>query len=139
LNETSACDLSPPLFGLLPRQDPLSEYHMYANPTDVTISKPHPGADSGFQVRWGGGALRKIAPSGGRRENFGVFRVKNHDFMQKNLIFSNFRGGTRAGCAPPPPGSAPGDHSPATACFFLESTNTINICLILSTLTVLFL
>ena len=23
----------------------------------------------------------------------GVFRVKNHDFMQKNLIFSNFRGG----------------------------------------------
>jgi hypothetical protein len=23
---------------------------------------------------------------------FGVFRAKNHDFMQKNLIFSNFRG-----------------------------------------------
>ena len=23
----------------------------------------------------------------------GVFRVKNHDFMQKNHIFSNFRGG----------------------------------------------
>ena len=29
----------------------------------------------------------------------GVFRVKNHDFTQKNLIFSNFRG-ARAGCAP---------------------------------------
>jgi hypothetical protein len=27
------------------------------------------GADPGFQVR-GGGALKKIAPSGGRRENF---------------------------------------------------------------------
>ena len=65
----------------------------------------------------GGGALKKIAPSGGRRENFlgisceksrfyakkirffpnaegsakifGVFRVKNHDFTPKNLIFSN--------------------------------------------------
>ena len=31
----------------------------------------HPGADPGFQVRGGGGgALKKIAPSGGRRENF---------------------------------------------------------------------
>jgi hypothetical protein len=77
------------------------------------------GAEPGFQVR--GGALKKIAPSGGRRENFwgisceksrfyakksyffpiaegsakivGVFRVKNHDFTPKNYIFSNFRGG----------------------------------------------
>jgi hypothetical protein len=49
----------------------------------------------------GGGVLRKIGPSGGRRENFGVFRMKNHDFTQKNHIFSNFRGGGRAGCAPP--------------------------------------
>ena len=39
-----------------------------------------------------GGALKKIAPSRGRREIFGVFRVKNHDFTQKNHIFSNFRG-----------------------------------------------
>jgi hypothetical protein len=30
---------------------------------------------------------------------FGVFRVKYHDFMPKNHIFSNFRG-ARAGCAP---------------------------------------
>ena len=29
---------------------------------------PGPGADPGFQVR--GGALKKIAPSRGRRENF---------------------------------------------------------------------
>ena len=34
----------------------------------------------------GGGAYKKIAPSGG------VFRAKNHDFTQKNHIFSNFRG-----------------------------------------------
>ena len=63
-------------------------------------------ADPGFQVR--GGALKKIALSGERREKFGVFRVKNHYFMQKNLIFSNFRGGgrgARAECAPT--GSAP--------------------------------
>jgi hypothetical protein len=54
------------------------------------------------------GALKKIAPSGGRRENFGVFRVKNHDFTPNNHIFSNFRGGARSGYAPPPPGSATG-------------------------------
>jgi hypothetical protein len=34
----------------------------------------------------GGGALKKIAPSGGRREHFGVYRVKNHDFTPKNHI-----------------------------------------------------
>ena len=53
-------------------------------------------ADPGFQVR--GGALKKIALSGERREKFGVFRVKNHDFTPKNHIFFNFSGG-----APPPP------------------------------------
>ena len=31
---------------------------------------------------------------------FGVFRVKNHDFAQKNHIFSNFREGARR--VPPP-------------------------------------
>ena len=29
----------------------------------------------------------------GGAKNVGVFRVKNHDFTQKNHIFSNFRGG----------------------------------------------
>ena len=53
------------------------------------------GADPGFQVR--GGALKKSAPSGGRREHFWVFRVKNHDFTQKNHIFSNC-GGRRENC-----------------------------------------
>jgi hypothetical protein len=46
-----------------------------------------------------GGARKTIAPSGG------VFRVKNHDFTQKNHIFSNFRGGGGAGF--PPPGAPP--------------------------------
>jgi hypothetical protein len=38
---------------------------------------------------------------------FGVFRVENHDFMPKNLFFSNFRGegggggGGGAGCPSP--------------------------------------
>ena len=48
------------------------------------------GADPEFQAR--GGALKKIAPSGGRREMFWVFHVKNHDLTPKNLIFSNCGG-----------------------------------------------
>jgi hypothetical protein len=77
----------------------------------------------GYQVR-GGGALKfflgvfrvknhdftpknlifSIAEGGAKI--FEVFRVKNHDFTPKNHIFSNFRGG-RAPGAPPPPESAP--------------------------------
>ena len=52
------------------------------------------GADPGFQLR--GGVLKKIGPSGGRRENLGVFRVKNHESTPK-IIFSPILGG-RAGC-----------------------------------------
>jgi hypothetical protein len=48
-----------------------------------------------------GGALKKIAPSGGRLENFGVFRVKNHDFTQKKSYFFPILG-ERAPGAPPP-------------------------------------
>ena len=90
------------------------------------------GADPGFQVR--GGALKKIAPSGGRRENFwgisckksrfyakksyfsnfregareifGVFHVKNHDFTPKKIIFFPILGGG-ARRVRPPPESAP--------------------------------
>jgi hypothetical protein len=47
-----------------------------------------------------GGALKKIASSGGRRENFGVFRVKNHDFTQK-IIFFPILGGARPPLDPP--------------------------------------
>ena len=78
------------------------------------------GADPGFQV---------FSNCGGRRENFwgiscekitilyqkiiffpiaegsakifGVFRVKNHDIMPKNLISSNFRRGRRPGAPHP--------------------------------------
>jgi hypothetical protein len=85
------------------------------------ISAYHQGRIQDFKL--GGGALKKIAPSGGRREivlsisceksrfyanksyffpiaeggakMFGVFRVTNHDFTPKNHIFSNFRGGGR--------------------------------------------
>jgi hypothetical protein len=36
----------------------------------------------------GGGALKKIAPSGGRRENYlGLFRVKIHDFTPKKANY----------------------------------------------------
>jgi hypothetical protein len=51
-----------------------------------------PGADPGFQVR-GGGALKKLRRAEGGAKFFWIFRVKNHDFTPKNLIFSNFRGG----------------------------------------------
>ena len=56
-----------------------------------------------------GGALKRIAQSGGRRENVRVFRVKNHDFTPKNHIFP-ILGGARL-VRPPPPGSSPDIHS----------------------------
>jgi hypothetical protein len=49
--------------------------------------------DAGFQVR--GAHLKKLRRAEGGAKMFGVFRVKNHDFTPKNLIFSNFRGGVR--------------------------------------------
>ena len=57
------------------------------------LYKPCPGADPEFQV---GGHFKIL---------FGVFRVKNHDFTQKNHIFSNFRGGAPG--APTPHWSRP--------------------------------
>ena len=44
------------------------------------------GADPGFQVR-GGANLKKLRRAEGGAKNFGVFRVKNHDFTPKNHIF----------------------------------------------------
>ena len=46
------------------------------------------GADPGFQVR-GGGHLKKIAPSGGRRENVCGISCEKSRFYAKNHIFSN--------------------------------------------------
>ena len=40
-----------------------------------------------------GAHLKKLHRAEGGANIFEVFRVKNHDFMPKNLIFSNFRGG----------------------------------------------
>ena len=66
------------------------------------------GADPGFQVR--GAHLKKLRRAEGGAKILGVFRVKNHDFMPKNHIFSNFRGGGgngAPGARHSPPGSAP--------------------------------
>ena len=49
----------------------------------------------------GGGALKKIAPSGGRHENVWGISCENHDFTPKNLFFPILGG--RAPGAPPPP------------------------------------
>ena len=46
-----------------------------------------PGADPGFQVR-GGVALKKIAPSGGRREKFwGISCEKSRFYAKKSYFF----------------------------------------------------
>ena len=53
--------------------------------------EPYQGRIQDFKLGEGD-ALTKIAPSGGRRDFFLGFRLKNHDFTPKNHIFSNFRG-----------------------------------------------
>jgi hypothetical protein len=54
----------------------------------------------------GGGALKKIAPSGGRRENFlGIACEKSRFYANKSYFFQ-FRGGG-AGSALPPPWISP--------------------------------
>jgi hypothetical protein len=47
------------------------------------------GADTGFQVR-GGGALKKNAPSGGRRENFGGISCDKSRFYAKRSFCFQF-------------------------------------------------
>ena len=56
----------------------------------ITSPKPTPGSDPGFQV--GGGALKKIAPIGGRRENFGGFSCEKSRFYAKKSFFFPARG-----------------------------------------------
>ena len=43
------------------------------------------GADPGFQVR--GGALKKIAPSGGRHEHFWGISCENSRFYAKKAVY----------------------------------------------------
>ena len=59
-----------------------------------------------FRLGGGGGDLKKLRRAEGGPKNVGVFRVRNHNFMPKNHIFSNFRGGgggVHRVCPPPPP------------------------------------
>jgi hypothetical protein len=46
----------------------------------------------------GGAQLKKLREGGAKI--FGVFRLKNHNFTQKNNIFSNFRGVGAPGAPP---------------------------------------
>jgi hypothetical protein len=71
---------------------------------------PFTGAGPGFQVR--GGALKKIAPSGGRRENFWGISCEKSRFYAKKSYFFPILGGWRGGAprgrgGAPPLGSAP--------------------------------
>ena len=52
------------------------------------ISFEDPGADPGFQVR--GDALKKNAPSGSRRENFGGISCEKSRFYAKESYFFQF-------------------------------------------------
>jgi hypothetical protein len=53
----------------------------------VTTEIHRAGADPGFQAR-GGGALKKIAASGGRRENFwGISCEKSRFYAKKSYFF----------------------------------------------------
>jgi hypothetical protein len=70
---------------------------------DITSS----GADPGFQVR--GDALKKNAPSGGRRENFWGISSEKSRFYAKKIKFFPILGGGGARRVRPPPGSTP-DH-----------------------------
>ena len=45
--------------------------------------------------------LKKLRRAEGGAKIFGVFRVKNHDFTPKKIIFFPILGGAHAGCAPP--------------------------------------
>jgi hypothetical protein len=72
---------------------------------DVAIFRvrnvPEQGRIQDFKL--GGAHLTKLRRTEGGAKILGVFRVKNHNFTPKNLIFSNFKG--RA-----PSGSAPAEH-----------------------------
>ena len=58
------------------------------------------GADPGFQVKEG--ALKKIAPSGGRRENvWGISWEKSRFYAKKSFFFPILGGGGGGGLDPP--------------------------------------
>ena len=65
------------------------DFSWYSGPCSLFKVAIVTGADLGFQVR-GGAHLKKLRRAEGGAKIFGVFRVKNHDFMPKNLIFFQF-------------------------------------------------
>jgi hypothetical protein len=77
------------------------KYLNYGN--DVAIFRvrnvPEQGRIQDFKL--GGADLKKLRRTERGAKILWVFRVKNHDFTPKNLIFSNFRGGARR-VRPPP-------------------------------------
>jgi hypothetical protein len=58
------------------------------------------GVDPGFQVR--GGGLKKIAPCGGRIENFWGILCEKSRFYAKKIYFFQFYGGGTPGSVPGP-------------------------------------
>jgi hypothetical protein len=54
----------------------------------TTFTTPIAGADPGFQVMWG--ALKKIAPSGGRPENIWGISCEKSQFYAKKSYFLQF-------------------------------------------------
>ena len=68
----------------------------------------------------GGAQLKILRRAEGGAKIFGVFRVKNYDFMPKNNIFSNFRGGA------PPPESAPGTDDTGRCTLIVFGTRLIS-------------
>ena len=67
--------------------------------TEIMTDNKSTGTDPGFQVR--GGALKKIALSGGRRENFWGISCEKSRFYAQKIIFFPILGGVRAGCVQP--------------------------------------
>jgi hypothetical protein len=59
------------------------------------------GADPGFQVR--GVHLKELHRAEGGTKLIGVFRVKNHDFTPKKIIFYPILRGAEPPPPPPPP------------------------------------
>jgi hypothetical protein len=69
----------------------------------IAFKRLSTGVDPGFQVIGGGFAhLKKIAPSGGRRENCWVISCEKSRFYAKKIIFVPILRGEGASGAPPP-------------------------------------
>jgi hypothetical protein len=74
--------------------------NLYISCRRLTLSCHFTGADPGFKVR--GAALKKIAPSGGRRENcWGILCKKSRFYAKKSYFFPILGGGGGRRGAPP--------------------------------------